>query len=288
VAARAAKGNVTNIPLSLASKEEIMKRLVMAALLVAIVSGCAGVTTKKFKVFADPSDSDIIVVSGPELKELKFRSPAYVTAVVPKDSARASKAVMTVRRENYKTMIMPLHDIKDGQTLNIKLEPTVRYRLSHRLVSPAASDTLQFRDSTIAISFMLADQSFQVRLENLTSRNVKILWDRSEYTDPNGQPHRLMHSGIRFQDRNNPIPDQLVPPRSAVQEAVIPISKVSFVQEKKTYEIRPLFDLHSNSAAGLKGKTINLFLPVEVDRAIIPYNFKIEITDSVKEVIKEG
>ncbi len=265
-----------------------MKRLVMVALLVAIVSGCAGVTTKKFKVLAEPSDSEIIVVSGPELKELKFRSPAYVTADVPTDSARASKAVMTVRRENYKTMTVPLHDIKDGQTLNIKLTPTVRYRLLHRLVSPSVSDTLQFRDATIAVSFKLADQSFQLRLENLTSRNAKILWDRSEYTDPNGQPHRLMHSGVRFQDRNNPIPDQLVPPRSSVQEAVIPISKVSFIQEKKAYEIRPLFDLHSNSAAGLKGKTINIFLPVEIDRAIIPYNFKIEITDSVKEIIKEG
>ncbi len=258
----------------------------MAALLVAIVSGCAGVTTKKFRVFVEPSDSDIIVVSGPDLKEMKFRSPAYVTAVVPTDSARASKAVMTVQRENYKTMIMPLRDIKDGQTVNIKLEATIRYRLSQRLVSPAVSDNMQFRDSTIAVSFTLADRSFQFHLENLTSRNVKILWERSEYTDANGQSHRLMHSGIRFQDRNNPVPDQLVPPRASVQEEIIPVGKVSFVQEKKIYEIRPLFDLHSNTAAGLKGKTINLFIPVEIDRAIIPYNFKIEITDSVKETIQ--
>ncbi len=267
------------------SKEESMKRLLIAGMAAVLVWGCSGIAPKKFTVLVEPSDSIITVVSGPELKELKFRSPAYVTALVPTDSVRAPKAVMTVRRENYKTQIVPLKDIKDGQTLNIRLDPTARYRLSHRLVSPAVSDTLQFRDSTISISFVLADQSFQLRLENLTSKTMKILWERSEYTDPNSQSHRLMHSGIRFQDRNNPIPDQLVPPRATVQVAVMPVNRVSFVPEKKAYEIRPIFDLHSDSAAGLKGKTINLFIPVEIDRAIIPYTFKIEITDSVRETI---
>jgi hypothetical protein len=265
-----------------------MKRFIMAALVAVLASGCSGMATKTFKVFVEPSDSVITVVSGAELKELKYRSPAAITAAVPTDPARASKAVLTVRKENYKTLIVPLRDIKDGQTLNIKLEPSqiIRYRLSHRLVSPAVSDTLQFRDATIDVSFMFGDQSFQLRFENLTAQNVKILWERAEYTDTNGQSHRLMHSGVRFQDRNNPIPDQIVPPRSAVQEAVIPISKVYFVQQKKLYAIRPLFELDTDTAAGLKGKAINLFIPVEVNRAIIPYNFKIEITDSVKEILQ--
>jgi hypothetical protein len=267
-----------------AREEKIMKRFIVAALVAVLASACSGIATKNFKVFVEPPDSVITVVSGAELKELKYRSPATITTDVPKDASGSSKAVLTVSRENYKTQIIPLRDIKDGQTLNIKLEPTIRYRFSYRLISPAVSDTLQFRDSTIAVSFMFGDRSFQLRFENLTARNVKILWERSEYTDTNGQSHRLMHSGIRFQDRNNPIPDQIVQPRSSVQEAVIPISKVYFVQEKKIYSVRPLFEL--NTAAGLKGKAINLFIPVEVDRAIIPYNFKIQIIDSVKETLE--
>ncbi len=263
-----------------------MKRCVVAVLMAVVVSGCSSVVTKTFKVYVDPPDSVITVVSGPNLRELKYNSPATVTIGVPADPVLASKAVLDVRRDNYKPLIMPLRDIKDGQTLNIKLEQMARYRLSYRLVSPAVSDTLQFRDSTVAVSFTVSDQSFQFRFENLTAQNVKILWERAEYTDVNRQAHRLMHSGIRFQDRNNPIPDQTVPPRAAVQEAVIPISKVYILQQKKTYDIRPLFVLDNDGAAGLKGKTINLLIPVEVNRAIIPYNFKIEITDSVKESSK--
>ncbi|MGE5173968.1 MAG: hypothetical protein ACM3MD_09065 [Betaproteobacteria bacterium] len=263
-----------------------MKRYVMAVLVAVVVSGCSSVATKNFKVVVDPPDSVITVVSGPDLKEMKYHSPATVSAIVPTGSTLASKAVLDVRRDDYKPLIMSLRDIKDGQTLNIKLDPMFRYRLSYRLVSPAASDTLQFRDSTIAVSFAVSDQSFRFRFENLTAHPVKILWERAEYTDVNRQGHRLMHSGIRFQDRNNPIPDQIVPSRAAVQEAVIPVSKVYMAQKKKTYDIHPLFVRDNSAAAGLKGKSINLFIPVEVNRAIIPYNFKIEITDSVKEAIQ--
>ncbi len=264
-----------------------MKRLVVAALAAVLAAGCSttGMVTKNFKVFVEPSDSVITVASGPELKERQYRSPATVTADVPKDPARSSKAVMTVRRENYKPMIVPLRDIMDGQTLNIKLELSkiIRYRLSYRLVSPIVSDTLQFRDSAIAASFTVGEQTFQLRFENLTSRNIKILWERAGYTDANGQSHRIMHSGIRFQDRNNPLPDQVVPPRSTVQEAIFPISKVFLVQPKRTYEIRPLFELNTDAAAGLKGKTITIFIPLELNGVIVPYNYRIQITDSVKE-----
>jgi hypothetical protein len=71
-----------------------------------------------------------------------------------------------------------------------------------------------------------------------------------------------------------------------VEEAVIPIDNVYMSPQKKNYDIRPLFPLESDVAAGLKGKSIILFIPVEVDRQIVPYNFKIEITNSVKEVVK--
>ncbi len=262
-----------------------MKRCFMVVLAAVVVSGCSSVVTKSFKVVVDPPDSVITVVSGPSLKEVKYHSPATVTVKVPIDSELASRAVLDVRKDHYKPLVTPLRSIKDGQTLNIKLEEMVRYRLSYRLVSPAVSDALKFRDATAAFSFAVGEQSFQFRFENLTAQPVNILWERAEYTDVNGQGHRLMYSGVRFQDRNNPIPDQTVPSRATVQEAVIPVSKVYFVQQKKIYDIQPLFERDNNAAAGLKGKTINLFIPVEINRAIIPYNFRIEIADSVKEKI---
>jgi hypothetical protein len=148
------------------------------------------------------------------------------------------------------------------------------------------SQELQFRDKNISVSITVGEQGFQMHFENLSPHEMKLLWDRAEYTGVNRQPQRLMHSGIRFQDRHNPIPDQFVLSRGSVQEAVFPISYVYMLPQRAGYDIHSLFPLESDDAAGLKGKSVNLFIPVEINRQIIPYNFKIEILDAVKEVSK--
>jgi hypothetical protein len=268
-----------------------MKKYIIVALVAALAAmGCSSVVAKNFKVFADPPDSTIRVVSGVELKEHLYRAPAAITAGVPRDPALAEKAVLEVSKDKYRQKTILLSDIKDGDTLNIKLEKIlqdiVRYKLSYRLISPVASPELRFRDKNVSVSLDVGEHGFEMQFENLSPHDVKILWDRAEYTNASGQTQRLMHSGIRFPDRNNPIPDQFVLSRSSVQETVIPVSNVYVLPERKGYDIRPLFPLESSVAAGLKGKRVILFIPVEINRQIIPYNFTIEITNSVKETIK--
>jgi len=269
-----------------------MKKYILAAIVAALAaSGCSSVTTKNFKVFADPPDSTIRVVSGVELKERLYRSPATITAEVPKDPALAAKAVLEVNKDNYQQKTILLRDIKDGDTLNVKLErilhDIVRYKLSYRLVSPVVSKELRFQDKHISVSFAVGEQGFEMQFENMSSHDAKILWDRAEYTSVKGQKQRLMHTGVRFPDRNNPIPDQFVLSRSSVQETLFPIGNVYMLPQKKGYDIRPLIPRDNDAVGGLKGKSVNLFIPVEINRQIIPYNFKIEVTDVVKETVKE-
>lgn len=267
-----------------------MRRYVVVALAAVLATGCSSAVTKNFKVFAYPPDAVIRVVSGMDLKEQKYRSPAAVTADVPNDPALASKAILEVQKENYKPRVIALKDIKTGETLNIRLEKIiqnlVKYSLKFRMTNPVASSELRFRDRVIAIAFTVGEQSFDMRFDNRSDRDVKILWERSEYSDVNNQTHRIMPSTVSFPDRNNPLPDQIVLAKSSIQEAVTPVTNVFLSPQRKGYDIHPLFPLDSDVAAGLKGKSFNLFIPVEVDRVIIPYNFKIEIIDAVKKTVK--
>lgn len=263
-----------------------MKRFLSSALVLFLAAGCStGTITKSFRVTADPSDAAITVASGVDMKQVKYRSPAAITVQEPTDPALAARAVLSVSKDAYLTRTIALRDIENGQSLNIKLERIIkaRYKATFQLLSPVQSDALQFRDRNIAVSLALTDQAIQLRLENLTSAAVKILWDRAQYMDEREQPHRLMHSGIRFQDRNNPIPDQSVQPRAALQQGIYPIRNVVVTGGRPPYTVKRLLPLDSEAAEGLKGKTLALFLPVEINRAVIPYNFKIQIIDVVKE-----
>jgi len=260
-----------------------MKKYLVLALIGFFVSGCSSTITKRFKVITDPPDADVSVVSGVEFKELKYRSPAAITVKIPKDPALAAKAVLEVRKDSYKPRSLALRDIKDGDSLTVTLEKLIRYRLKYRLVAPVQASELRFQDKSISISVSVGEQTFQMSLTNLTSYPMKILWERAEYTDVNSRPYRIMHSGIAYPNRNNLIPDQVVQSGGSVQEAVIPVKNVYMSQQKKGYDLKPLFTLDTEAAAGLKGRTFNLFIPVEVNRQIIPYNFKIAIEDARRE-----
>jgi hypothetical protein len=260
-----------------------MKRHLIFACAVMLLFGCLSERTKRFTLVVDPPDADIRVVSGSDLKESRYRSPAEITAGLPHDTVLEKKAVLEITRDKYKSVVMALWDIKDGDNLNIKLEKAVWYRLKFRLLSPVPSNEIKFQDKVVSVSLIVEDRQFYLNLANLTSSELKILWDRAEYTDINNRQHRLMHSGVRYQDRNNPLPSQPVPPHGSVQEAVMPTSNVVYSQQTKAYENLPLFPLDSESAAGLKGKNFYLFIPMGIDRQIFPYNFKIEIADVIKE-----
>ncbi len=260
-----------------------MKRHLILACAVMFLFGCVSESTKRFTLVVDPPDSNIRVVSGSDLKELRYRSPAEITVGMPKDTILEKKAVLEITRDKYRPVVLALRDIKDGDNLHIKLEKAVSYRLKFRLLSPVPSDVIKFQDKVVSVSLTVEDRQFHLNLANLTSSELKILWDRAEYIDVKNRQHRLMHSGVRYQDRNNPLASQPVPPHGSVQEAVMPISSVVYSQQTKAYENLPLFPLDSESAAGLKGKIFYLFIPMGIDRQIFPYNFKIEVVDVIKE-----
>jgi len=264
-----------------------MKRYVVIALFSLFAVGCAGTVTKEFKVIADPPDSVIKIVSGVELKEQTYSSPATVMAEVPKDPVLAGKAVLEVRKNKYKPMTLALRNINNGDTIKIKLEKIIRYEVQCRLVAPIKSDEVRFQDNALSIWFTVGEQAFQMNLTNRSDYPLKIVWGSAEYTDIHEQRRRLMHSGMRYQERNNFIPDQIVLPGTSLQEDLTPIEHVYVSPQTKGYEVKPLFSRENLESAGLKGKIFILFIPIEINRVIIPYEFKIEIVNVVNATDKE-
>ena len=261
-----------------------MKKSLIVALICFFVSGCASaVITKNIKVIADPPDSVIRVVSGPEQKEERFSSPASVTVEVPKDPLLASKAFLEVSKDKYKPTTIPLRHINDGDTIRVKLQKIATYQFKYRMLAPTASEELKFQDTSVSISLTISEQTFQMGLTNLTAFPLIIRWQSAEYTDVYGRQRRLMPSKVPYSDRNNPIPDQIVLPGKALQETVTPIENVSVSPQTGGYVVKPLFIRNGDGAIGLKGKTFILFIPMEINRQIIPYNLKFEIVDVVQQ-----
>lgn len=259
-----------------------MKRTLVCTCILAAVAGCATVE-KRFTVVTDPPDAEITVISGGKEQERKLASPAKVTVRVPKDPELAADSRLEIKRDKYKTKIIGIAGIDEGQEVLVKLEKIVHYLLKVSLLSPQQSDDLKYRDQVLAASFAVQERRFEATFQNLSSKPLKILWDRASYTDYVNRQHRLMHEGIRPQDRNNTLPPQVIQPGETLKEGIIPITFVAYSPEKKAYVNKLIFPVDSDHAQALKGRTYYLFLPIDMDRQIIPYNFKFQITDAIKE-----
>ncbi len=256
------------------------KFLVTSALLF-LISGCAAGAKKSFTVTVDPADANIKVVSGREAPQ-EFQSPAQITVLLPDDRVLEARAVVEITREDYRPKKVPIRTITGGEALDVKLEKLLRYQLSLRLLAPVRADEFAFSDKYISLAVTATDKGFSMNIGNVGVFPITILWNQAEMRDLSGRQHRLMHTGIRFSDRNNPIPDQRLAPGASLQYTALPVSAVSVSPEWQTYEVQPVFPVEGENVEALKGKIFYIFLPIEVNRQIVPYNFRVEIVDAVK------
>ncbi len=236
---------------------------------------------KTFTVSVDPPDAAIRVVSGNDLKEQLYRSPATITAIVPGDRELAKKAVMEISRDRCKPAIIPVRSIRNGEVLKIRLEKSVRKSLRFSLVAPTQSPDLEIKDSRITMGLRIDEQQMQLSLTNNTPNAIRVLWERAGYTDVNNQFHRIMHPGIRYQDRNHSLPSQSVMPYMTLHQQIISVDHVVYNPQKKDFEPLPLFALEKTDS--LAGKTFEVVIPVAMDSQVVPYRFRVKALGMVTE-----
>lgn len=259
-----------------------MRNLLVVVFTLLFTAGCAGGIKKNFTIVADPPDSRITVVSGKKLKKQTFRSSDRITVRMPEERRLQAKTYVEVSRNKYAPKKIPLRSIQNGTVLNVTLEKWFPYRLKLRLLNPVKSDTLVYSDKEVSFSLVVGVDAFRMKLENRTPNTLKIIWNSAEFTDFRNRRRRLMHDGVNYRDRSNPIPVQMIPPYGSIEQTLLPVDTVKYNRKKKRYETLPIFRLDSEMALALKGKVFYLFIPVEIDRQIMPYNFKILISDVVK------
>jgi hypothetical protein len=168
-----------------------------------LLFGCISERTKRFTLVIDPPDADIRVVSGSDLKELRYRSPAEITVGLPKDTVLEKKAVLEITRDKYKPVVLALRNIKDGDTLRIKLEKAVSYRLKFRLLTCTVGCD-QFQDKVVRLTHC-RDRRFHLNLANLTPPSSRFLGPRGIHDVKNRQ-HRSCTQASAIRTETTPCP----------------------------------------------------------------------------------
>jgi len=153
------------------------------------------------------------------------------------------------------------------------------------------STNYYFEDSVVKIIWIPSPQEFDFVLINKSTYSIKIIWDEAVFVNENGISHRVIHSGIRYIDRENPKPPSVVPGGATIKDLVYPTDYV-YYSSGVGWRRRPLLPVMtgvseedlSSKAKEYIGKTYKILLPLLIEGVINEYVFTFKVDDAKVEV----
>lgn len=151
-----------------------------------------------------------------------------------------------------------------------------------------------FEDNMVRILWFVGSTRISFLLQNKTDYSVKIPWDEAAYVDEFGRSHRVMHSGVKYTDRDKPQPPSVIVRKGSIEDIVYPTDYVSWSSGTRysagSWDEKPLFlamDFHGQYLRGKYsslaefeeavnkniGKQIQVLLPLQIQDVIHDYIF---------------
>jgi hypothetical protein len=141
------------------------------------------------------------------------------------------------------------------------------------------SSDLDFSDDLTGFVFSISKRQFGFVLQNKTDEPIEIDWNKVAFVDVIGESHKVMHSGVKYIGRNEPLAPTTIPPSAKLEDIVSPSDYVYYSEGKYGgWRELPLFP-DGDKALAFKGQTFTVFMPVRVNGTVKNYSFKFKITD---------
>ncbi len=146
----------------------------------------------------------------------------------------------------------------------------------------------KYSDGLIDIEWYVDTGGLSFEVTNKTENSIKIIWDEAAYIDYNGKSGKVMHSGIKYTDRNLSQPPTIIPRGSTISDIVIPNENVYYSDYsgwQKEYLFRKLYSDNPEKLKSLVsiwiGKKIQVLLPFEHQNVVNEYIFSFEVKDFI-------
>ena len=129
-----------------------------------------------------------------------------------------------------------------------------------------------------------------MQIENKSNYSIKIPWDDVAYISSSGQTGRVMHSGVKYIDRNNSQPASVIPKSASLSDIVIPNDNIYYVsgqyggwREGKLFN----FPIDKNNIEESKqlfiGKTVRILFPIIIQDVKNEYVFEFRVEDIIQK-----
>ena len=140
----------------------------------------------------------------------------------------------------------------------------------------------RYEDDYINISWFVGSKQFYFTLKNKSDYSLKIPWDDIVYVDQDGATQRIMHSGVKYTDRNSSQPASVVPKNASITDILLPTDNVYFVSgQYGGWKEKPLFPQYQSQEDATNsvvlGKKVRIIFPIILQDVQNEYTFEFTI-----------
>ena len=143
----------------------------------------------------------------------------------------------------------------------------------------------RYEDDYINIVWYVGLTQFNFTLNNKSGHSLKINWDDISFVDTKGQVGRVMHSGVKYSERNNSQPATTVPKGASISDILLPTENVYFVSGqyggwRENYLLPCVYqtpEAFNAGASSLVGKTMTIMMPIMIENVQNDYTFTFNI-----------
>jgi hypothetical protein len=195
----------------------------------------------------------------------------------------------------------------DVPMVNVERPVDVKQRYGDvETITLTDSNKYFYADSLIDATFVVLSSSIDFSLTNKSEHTMKLIWDESGMIEPDNSLTRVMHTGVKYSERNNSMPASIIPRRGKIEDQATPVNRVYYNEGYysqsisipggwNTTGIFPSDTTITNSSAGsikaedaepffLKAKKnigtkIGLLLPLEIEGVKNEYTFWFQVKD---------
>ncbi len=164
-----------------------------------------------------------------------------------------------------------------------------KYIYSYELQNSTGKQN-EYEDNAISAVFDVQTKSINFKIENLTEKALTVIWDESSFVIFN-EANKAAHGETKYINAEQTQVPTIIPPKAFLNDALLPIKNIGFSSGSSggwTLDyFLPVWDMglkkNVDKILSAKGKTVGIFLPIEIDGIKNDYYFKFLITDVKKD-----
>lgn len=154
-------------------------------------------------------------------------------------------------------------------------DPTERYGDIQTIVEGGVTK-YSFEDELIDIIIFGTSTQFSFKLTNKSQNTIKVIWDDAVYVDYSGSTSKIMHSGIKYNERENSQPASSIIRGASLTDIACPTSNVRYSDVLKEWVTDSMYP----TAITKDVKQIRLMLPIQIKDVINEYVFIFNVSYS--------